>query len=218
MSQKQKKEDCCFSWFFFQMYWIFRAVTPNFILSTYIQGNLLAFYILLAHYERITPLPDSFFPKRQPKPAKSGRRVQMFSRKQLIKLILPLVVEQFLAMTIGIADTLMVATCGEAAESGISLVDSINILLINIFSALANRRCHCLLPIYWQRTAGKRTESCQAIGSNHGDFICGNYDCLFAIPKGTTPCAVWLNRRCCYGQCGDLFVLISSFLSVYCRL
>ncbi len=61
----------------------------------------------------------------------------MFSRKQLIKLILPLVVEQFLAMTIGIADTLMVATCGEAAVSGISLVDSINILLINIFSALA---------------------------------------------------------------------------------
>ena len=61
----------------------------------------------------------------------------MFSGKQLIKLILPLVVEQFLAMTIGIADTLMVATCGEAAVSGISLVDSINILLINIFSALA---------------------------------------------------------------------------------
>ncbi len=61
----------------------------------------------------------------------------MFSRKQLAKLILPLVVEQFLAMTIGIADTLMVANCGEAAVSGISLVDSINILLINIFSALA---------------------------------------------------------------------------------
>ena len=61
----------------------------------------------------------------------------MFSRKQLMKLILPLVVEQLLAMTIGIVDTLMVATCGEAAVSGISLVDSINILLINIFSALA---------------------------------------------------------------------------------
>ena len=61
----------------------------------------------------------------------------MFSRKQLVKLILPLMVEQLLAMTIGIADTLMVATCGEAAVSGISLVDSINILLINIFSALA---------------------------------------------------------------------------------
>ena len=61
----------------------------------------------------------------------------MFSRKDLSRLILPLVVEQFLAMTIGIADTLMVATCGEAAVSGISLVDSINILLINVFSALA---------------------------------------------------------------------------------
>lgn len=61
----------------------------------------------------------------------------MFSRKALVRLIVPLVIEQILAMTIGIADTLMVATCGESAVSGISLVDSINILLINIFSALA---------------------------------------------------------------------------------
>lgn len=61
----------------------------------------------------------------------------MFTRKDLYKLILPLVVEQLLAVTIGMADTVMVASVGEAAVSGISLVDSINILLINIFSALA---------------------------------------------------------------------------------
>ncbi len=61
----------------------------------------------------------------------------MFSRKELTRLIVPLVIEQLLAVTIGIADTIMVASCGEAAVSGVSLVDSINILLINIFSALA---------------------------------------------------------------------------------
>ena len=61
----------------------------------------------------------------------------MFTRKQLGKLIGPLLVEQLLAVTIGIADTVMVTGVGEAAVSGVSLVDSINILLINIFSALA---------------------------------------------------------------------------------
>ena len=61
----------------------------------------------------------------------------MFTRKQLIQLIVPLVIEQFLAMAVGAADTVMVASCGEAAVSAVSLVDSISVLLINIFSALA---------------------------------------------------------------------------------
>lgn len=61
----------------------------------------------------------------------------MFTRQQLVHLIIPLVVEQFLAVTIGLSDTIMVANVGEAAVSGISIVDSINVLLIQIFSALA---------------------------------------------------------------------------------
>ncbi len=50
---------------------------------------------------------------------------------------MPLAAEQVLAVTIGLSDTIMVANVGEAAVSGISLVDSINVLLIQIFSALA---------------------------------------------------------------------------------
>lgn len=61
----------------------------------------------------------------------------MFTRRDLTKLIIPLIIEQVLAVTIGMADTVMVSSVGEAAVSGISLVDTINILLINIFSALA---------------------------------------------------------------------------------
>ena len=60
----------------------------------------------------------------------------IFTRKSLIQLIIPLILEQTLSVTIGMADTLMVAVCGEAAVSGISLVDSINLLLINLLSAL----------------------------------------------------------------------------------
>lgn len=61
----------------------------------------------------------------------------LFTRQQLIALLLPLIAEQALSVTIGLADTLMVSSVGEAAVSGVSLVDSFNTLLIQIFSALA---------------------------------------------------------------------------------
>ena len=59
-----------------------------------------------------------------------------FTRKDLRKLLIPLVIEQLLAITVGLADSLMVAQVGEAAVSAVSLVDSVNILLINVFAAL----------------------------------------------------------------------------------
>lgn len=61
----------------------------------------------------------------------------MFSRKQLTSLIIPLVIEVMLAAAIGLADTLMVSNVGEAVVSGVSLVDTINMLIYNLFSALA---------------------------------------------------------------------------------
>ncbi|MBB2182411.1 MATE family efflux transporter [Lachnospiraceae bacterium MD1] len=61
----------------------------------------------------------------------------MFTRKDLIKLIIPLIIEQVLAVTVGMADSMMVARVGETAVSGVSLVDSLNVLLIGLFSALA---------------------------------------------------------------------------------
>ncbi|MDF2472373.1 MAG: family efflux transporter [Anaerocolumna sp.] len=61
----------------------------------------------------------------------------MFSKQQLYKLIVPLIIEQIFAVTVGMADVIMVARVGEAAVSGVALVDTLNILLINIFSALA---------------------------------------------------------------------------------
>lgn len=60
-----------------------------------------------------------------------------FTNNALIKLIWPLVLEQFLLVAVGMADTMMVSVCGEGAISGISLVDQINILLIQVFAALA---------------------------------------------------------------------------------
>ena len=61
----------------------------------------------------------------------------LFTRQQLTALLLPLIAEQALSVTIGLADTLMVSSVGEAAVSGVSLVDSFNTLMIQIMSALA---------------------------------------------------------------------------------
>lgn len=61
-----------------------------------------------------------------------------YSNKALAKLIGPLLVEQLLLMLVGMVDTVMISVCGEAAVSGISLVDTVNLLMINFFSALAN--------------------------------------------------------------------------------
>lgn len=61
----------------------------------------------------------------------------LFSGKDLRKLIIPLVFEQALAITVGMADTMMISSVGEAAVSGVSLVDMINMLMFNIMAALA---------------------------------------------------------------------------------
>ena len=64
-------------------------------------------------------------------------RTPLFSQKDLLRLVGPLLIEQFLAVTVGMADTMMVSRCGEAAISGVSLVDMINNLIIVLFAALA---------------------------------------------------------------------------------
>ena len=61
----------------------------------------------------------------------------LFSNKSLYKIIIPLFIEQILAVTIGMLDSVMVSSVGEAAVSGVSLVDTVNLLLSYIFSALA---------------------------------------------------------------------------------
>ena len=62
---------------------------------------------------------------------------RLFSKKDLRKLIIPLILEQTLAITVGMADTMMIYSAGEAAVSGVSLVDMFNNLIISVLAALA---------------------------------------------------------------------------------
>ncbi len=62
---------------------------------------------------------------------------KLFSKTDLRKLILPLILEQTLAITVGMADTMMISSVGEAAVSGVSLVDMVNNWIISILAALS---------------------------------------------------------------------------------
>jgi len=62
----------------------------------------------------------------------------MFSNKDLKNFIVPLFLEQLLVLTVGFADTFIVSYAGEAAVSGVSLVNSFNTVFIMLFTALAS--------------------------------------------------------------------------------
>lgn len=62
----------------------------------------------------------------------------MFSNKDLKKLILPLFLEQLLVILVGLADTFVISFAGEAAVSGVSLVNSFNTIFIFLFTALSS--------------------------------------------------------------------------------
>ena len=62
---------------------------------------------------------------------------KLFSNTDLKLLIVPLIIEQFLAIAVGMSDTVMVSFAGEAAVSGVSLVDMVNNVLISLLAALA---------------------------------------------------------------------------------
>ena len=62
---------------------------------------------------------------------------RLFSNRQLLRLIVPLVIEQGLNILVGLADGIMVSSAGEAAISGVSLVDMINAVVLTLFMGLA---------------------------------------------------------------------------------
>lgn len=64
--------------------------------------------------------------------------MKMFSNKELRSMIITLFFEQLLVMLVGIVDTFVVSSCGEAAVSGVSLVNQFNTIFIYLFTALAS--------------------------------------------------------------------------------
>lgn len=108
---------------------------------------------------------------------------QVFTNKALQALIIPLVLEQILGLTVGMADSIMVSSAGEAAVSGVSLVDSINILLINTFCCLST---------------GGAVMAAHRLGENRADAASKTADqllsCVTAIALAITLFSLAANR------------------------
>ena len=90
----------------------------------------------------------------------------LFTGDDLKKLIFPLIIEQILAVSVGMVDTMMVSSAGEAATSGVSLVDIINVLIINIFAAVAT---------------GGAVVTSQFLGQKRKDKACQSADQLILV-------------------------------------
>lgn len=94
---------------------------------------------------------------------------KLFSNHDLKVLIIPLFLEQLLAVLVGVADTFMVSYAGEAAVSGVSLVNMFNTVFIYLFSAL---------------TAGGAVVISQYIGNSdpkNGKTACGQLIMISSI-------------------------------------
>lgn len=74
-------------------------------------------------------------------------------------MILPLVMEQFLLMLVGLSDTFIVSYAGEAAVSGVSLVNSFNTIFILLFTALASGGAVIVSQYLGQKNTGRASES-----------------------------------------------------------
>ncbi len=87
----------------------------------------------------------------------------MFSNRMICALLVPVVLEQLLNSIMGTADTMMVSNVGSAAISAVSLVDSINILVIQAFSALAAGGAIVCAQYIGQQNHKKANESARQV-------------------------------------------------------
>ena len=87
----------------------------------------------------------------------------MFSNRLICSLLIQVVLEQLLNSIMGTADTMMVSNVGSAAISAVSLVDSINVLVIQAFSALAAGGAIICAQYIGQRNKEKANESARQV-------------------------------------------------------
>ena len=87
----------------------------------------------------------------------------MFSNRKLFLLLIPIIAEQFLNSLMGMADSMMVSNVGAAALSGVSLVDSINNLVVQAFNAMATGGVIICSTYFGQKDIKRANESARQV-------------------------------------------------------
>ena len=126
----------------------------------------------------------------------------MFTNRMIRNLLVPVVLEQILNSIMGTADTMMVSNVGSAALSAVSLVDSINVLLIQAFSALA---------------AGGAIV-CQAGAFYHHSDLCSGVCSLSDLSEAAFEADLRCSGCGCYACIGNLFLFHGTVIPLYCGL
>ena len=80
----------------------------------------------------------------------------LFSNSALLKILIPLLIQQVLNVLVGTVDSMMVSSAGEAAVSGVSLINTLDTLLIIFFTAMVS---------------GGAVVVSQALGKKHGSDV-----------------------------------------------
>ena len=87
------------------------------------------------------------------------RQTPLFTNRSLRAMIIPMLLEQLLVMLVGMADTLIVSYAGEAAVSGVSLVNQFNTIFIYLFTALASGGAVVISQYIGKRAADEAGEA-----------------------------------------------------------
>ena len=100
----------------------------------------------------------------------------MFTNQDLKKLIIPLFLEQLLVALVGIADVFVIGFVGEAAVSGVSLVNAFNMIFINLFTALASGGA-VVISQYIGKKDKEQAGASDGIGIAVGCYFCSGTGC-----------------------------------------
>lgn len=142
------------------------------------------------------------------------KKMDMFSRKDMVRLFGPLLVEQLLAVLVGMADVVMVAAVGETAVSGVALVDSISVLVIQVLSAMATGGAVVCAQYIGKK---RQDQACRAAGQLVLiTAVLFSFDRVGGLYRKPSSAAadLWLSRDRGYGQCGNVFLVHCHVISV----
>ena len=147
-----------------------------------------------------------------------GKEAGLFDNKALASLIHPLLVEQFLAVLVGMADSIMVASVGEAAVSGVSLVDNVMVLFINLFAALATGGAVIAGQYLGQedrRSSGKAATQSDLV---YDGCVVRDHGADLSWEKFHFASDIWRYRGRCLCTCKYISVDCSGIGSISCNL